>query len=47
MAAKVNKNIETHNSLYLFLGNYIRDDTDFILKDNFRQLRHQLYKQKL
>ena len=23
-------------------GNYIRDDTDFILKDNFRQFRHQL-----
>ena len=22
--------------------NYIRDDTDFILKDNFRQFRHQL-----
>jgi hypothetical protein len=26
----------------VYLGNYIRDDTDFILKDNFRQFRHQL-----
>jgi hypothetical protein len=25
-----------------FIGNYIRDDTDFILKDNYRQFRHQL-----
>ena len=24
-------------------GNYIRVDTDFILKDNFRQFRHQLF----
>ena len=24
------------------IGNYIRVDTDFILKDNFRQFRHQL-----
>ena len=30
-------------TLYIiYLGNYIRVDTDFILKDNFRQLRHQL-----
>ena len=27
---------------YINLGNYIRDDTEFILKDNFRQFRHQL-----
>ena len=30
------------NKNYIKLGNYIRDDTDFILKDNFRQLSRQL-----
>ena len=29
------------HSVYLF-KNYIHVDTDFILKDNFRQFRHQL-----